>query len=280
MAPTGRPGRRHRRRSGRLDRPPPGQGGGDRRRRRRRARPGPARCPTGPRSRWSPPTSERGLYTIRHSTAHVLAQAVLDLFPGADLRHRSRRWRTASTTTSSCPAGARSRPTTSSASTPACARSSPRRQPFLRREVSVAEGLEHLRRPPLQDRDHRRHGRGPDVGHRVGHGAPLRQPARLHRPVPGPARARHRPLPRPLQAHAGGRRLLAGRRDATRCCSASTARRGRPRRSSTTTSTVLEEAAEARPPPARRRARPAVVPRRARRRPGRVAPQGRDRSAS
>jgi threonyl-tRNA synthetase len=27
--------------------------------------------------------SERGLYTIRHSTAHVLAQAVLDLYPGA-----------------------------------------------------------------------------------------------------------------------------------------------------------------------------------------------------
>src|SRR5256714_14794456 len=26
---------------------------------------------------------DRGLYTIRHSTAHVLAQAVLDLFPGA-----------------------------------------------------------------------------------------------------------------------------------------------------------------------------------------------------
>src|SRR5690554_2844687 len=29
------------------------------------------------------PDSDRGLYTIRHSTAHVLAQAVLDLFPGA-----------------------------------------------------------------------------------------------------------------------------------------------------------------------------------------------------
>jgi threonyl-tRNA synthetase len=29
------------------------------------------------------PSSDRGLYTIRHSTAHVLAQAVLDLFPGA-----------------------------------------------------------------------------------------------------------------------------------------------------------------------------------------------------
>ncbi|MFP4513734.1 MAG: threonine--tRNA ligase [Acidimicrobiales bacterium] len=29
------------------------------------------------------PETDRGLYTIRHSTAHVLAQAVLDLFPGA-----------------------------------------------------------------------------------------------------------------------------------------------------------------------------------------------------
>ncbi|MBX3313544.1 MAG: threonine--tRNA ligase [Actinobacteria bacterium] len=28
-------------------------------------------------------TSERGLYTIRHSTTHVMAQAVLELFPGA-----------------------------------------------------------------------------------------------------------------------------------------------------------------------------------------------------
>ncbi|MBK5224832.1 MAG: threonine--tRNA ligase [Acidimicrobiia bacterium] len=29
------------------------------------------------------PGTDRGLYTIRHSTAHVLAQAVLDLYPGA-----------------------------------------------------------------------------------------------------------------------------------------------------------------------------------------------------
>src|SRR3954465_10760119 len=28
-------------------------------------------------------SDDRGLFTIRHSTAHVLAQAVLDLFPGA-----------------------------------------------------------------------------------------------------------------------------------------------------------------------------------------------------
>src|SRR5256885_12690169 len=31
-------------------------------------------------------SDERGLYTIRHSTAHVLAQAVLDLYPGATFR--------------------------------------------------------------------------------------------------------------------------------------------------------------------------------------------------
>ncbi len=31
------------------------------------------------------PSSERGLHTIRHSTAHVLAQAILDLYPGTQL---------------------------------------------------------------------------------------------------------------------------------------------------------------------------------------------------
>ena len=29
--------------------------------------------------------SERGLHTLRHSTAHVMAQAILDLFPGTCL---------------------------------------------------------------------------------------------------------------------------------------------------------------------------------------------------
>ena len=29
------------------------------------------------------PASDRGLHTLRHSTAHVLAQAVLELYPGA-----------------------------------------------------------------------------------------------------------------------------------------------------------------------------------------------------
>jgi len=31
------------------------------------------------------PSSDRGLHTIRHSTAHVLAQAILDLYPGTQL---------------------------------------------------------------------------------------------------------------------------------------------------------------------------------------------------
>jgi threonyl-tRNA synthetase len=39
--------------------------------------------PDGARVSVVPDTSDRGLFTIRHSTAHVLAQAVLDLFPGA-----------------------------------------------------------------------------------------------------------------------------------------------------------------------------------------------------
>ena len=46
----------------------------------------------------------------------------------------------------------------------------------------------------------------------TGPGPHLREPAAVHRPVPRPARARHRPA-RPLQAHAGRRRLLAGRRE-------------------------------------------------------------------
>ena len=55
----------------------------------RRASTAPSATSTGPladgdRGRASSPTtSDRGLDTIRHSTAHVLAQAVLDLFPGA-----------------------------------------------------------------------------------------------------------------------------------------------------------------------------------------------------
>lgn len=39
--------------------------------------------PDGARVEIVTPDSERGLFTIRHSTAHVLAQAVLELFPGA-----------------------------------------------------------------------------------------------------------------------------------------------------------------------------------------------------
>ena len=46
-------------------------------------------------------TSEDGLVILRHSTAHVMAQAVQGLFPRPSSAS-ARRWRTASTTTSTC----------------------------------------------------------------------------------------------------------------------------------------------------------------------------------
>ena len=39
---------------------------------------------------------------MRHSAAHVMAEAVLDLLPGHEARHRPGDRRTASTTTSTC----------------------------------------------------------------------------------------------------------------------------------------------------------------------------------
>ena len=60
---------------------------------------------------------------MRHSTAHVMAEAVLDAVPGREARHRPGHRRTASTTTSSC--RGRSRRTTSPRSRSGCARASP-----------------------------------------------------------------------------------------------------------------------------------------------------------
>ena len=51
--------------------------------RRRVVRPRPAARPRRHASRSSRPTSDDGREVLRHSTAHVLAQAVTDLFPGA-----------------------------------------------------------------------------------------------------------------------------------------------------------------------------------------------------
>ena len=63
--------------------------------------------------------SERGLHTIRHSTAHVMAQAIVDLYP-ARSSQSVRRSSSASTTTSSCPTARPCPMTISSGSKPGC----------------------------------------------------------------------------------------------------------------------------------------------------------------
>ena len=165
--------------------------------------------------------SDDGRVVLRHSTAHVLAQAVLELWPGAQLRHRPGHRATASTTTSPCPAGPPSATTTSNASRPAM-REIIGRGPALR-----PPGALPRRRPgPFADQPFKREiisGVGDDAAlrrggvgrHRAGCGGgdhlPQHRPVR--RPVPWPPCAVDRPA-RPFQAAAGGRRLLARRREA------------------------------------------------------------------
>ena len=115
-------------------------------------------------------TSDRGLYTIRHSTTHVMAQAVLDLFPGAtfaigppvedgfyyDFQLPPRRRREAGHVQARGPRPHR-RPHARD----------PRRGPAVRpRRAAERQGPRGVRRPPLQAGDHRRRGRRPHVGHR------------------------------------------------------------------------------------------------------------------
>ena len=64
--------------------------------------------------------SDEGLHTLRHSTAHVLAQAVLELWPGATYAIGPPT-STASTTTSSYPVVSHSVRTTWRPSRPGCA---------------------------------------------------------------------------------------------------------------------------------------------------------------
>ena len=66
-----------------VHRPAAGQGGGGRHRRRSRGGSRPPCCPTGPRWPSLTADSDAGGEVLRHSTAHVLAQAVLRLWPGA-----------------------------------------------------------------------------------------------------------------------------------------------------------------------------------------------------
>ena len=89
-----------------------------------------------------------GLHVLRHSTAHVLAQAVCDLYPGTKYAIGPRDRATASTTTSSSRADVIRRP--GDGSTRGCAQIVEADQPFVREEVSRAEALERLARSAVQ----------------------------------------------------------------------------------------------------------------------------------
>ena len=150
-----------------------------------------------------PAASERGLHTLRHSTAHVLAQAVLGLYPGAtfaigppvaDGFYYDFELPGGATFTDADLERIAERMTEVIAAD----------QPFVRREINAGEALGGLRRAPLQAGDHRA---GERCGRRAlrrrrrscrrsrnrGRAELLRQRRRLRGPLLGPARALHRP---------------------------------------------------------------------------------------
>ena len=252
-----------------------------------------------PGRRRSPPTDEvepvamdspDGLAVLRHSTAHVMAQAVQDAVPGHPARASGRRSRTASTTTS-CPAG-RSPRKTSAAIEKKMTEIVKAAQRFSRREIGDDEARGRAGAREVQagaDRAQGRRGqRRQSHPHRAGRrgGVPgrrrradhVRQPqprrrAGLDRPLPRPAPAHH-PADPGVQADAHRRGVLA-RRPEQRAAAADLRHRlgeqGRPE--------GLPDPAggggQARSPQARRRTGPVQLSRRARLRPGRVPSQGR-----
>ena len=186
------------------------------------------------RSRSSPPrpaTATRSKL-LRHDVAHVLAESVLELYPGhegvdrpADRRRLLLRLRVPARRHGQrgrlrAHRGPDAQAHQGRRAVRALARSRrPRRssatceedQPY---KVELIEDL--VTRPGRRDRQ------------------PLPQ-RRVPRPLPRPARARHRPR-EGVQAHERRRRLLARRREPPRCSPASTAPRSRPRTSWPSTS--------------------------------------------
>ncbi len=227
--------------------------------------------------------TDEGRHVLRHSTAHVLAQAVLQLFPGAkysigpaiedgfyydfelpggrDVQRRRPRGR----------------------SRPGCARSSPPTSRSCGREMSRRGGAGAVRRPALQARDHRagrqRARPTPTDAGEVGAGGTIS----VYRNSPefvdlclGPHV--------PLDGSAG--RLQAAqvagaywRGDEKRPDAAAHLRHGMGVRQGRSTSTCTAwRRRRSATTAAGHGARPAVVPGRARRRPRRVAPEGRHRA--
>ena len=199
------------------------------------------------------------LDAMRHSTAHVMAEAVLDLFPGTQLGIG--------------PAIADGfyydfklpRPLTPddlAAIEARMAASVAADHPFVRRELSPERGPGVLRgaQPAVQGRDPRRPRRQGE-GRRDADAAASRLRARpVRRPVQGPARRVHR-QDRAVQAPRRRRRVLARRReaaDAPAHLRHGLGDAGGPR----AVPLAPRRGEEARPSPARRPARPVQLPRR------------------
>ena len=215
--------------------------------------------------------SERGRYTIRHSTAHVLAQAVLDLFPGStfaigppieDGFYYDFELPAGGTFTDDLERiEARMREIIAE------------EQPFIRDEIAEAEAklfahhpykleiLEGAANDPMS---------ATDKGLARTYENPPRFIDLCRGPhVPHTGRLGHFKLLRVAGAYWRGD-------ERSRSSSESMARRGSPRRRSRTTSGVWPR--PARPPAPGGRARSALVPGRARGRPGRLASAGGDRA--
>jgi hypothetical protein len=139
------------------------------------------------------------LYVLRHSAAHLLAEAVRRLYPGRRSRS-ARRSRTASTTTSSSPSRSTTRPSSASRRRSARACRGPLLEP---RGESPEEAKRYFAElgEDVQGRARRHRGR-PDH---------LLHAGRVHRPLPRSRTCRTR-ADQGDQADGPRRRLLARRR--------------------------------------------------------------------
>ena len=86
--------------------------------------------------------SDEGREVLRHSTSHLMAQAVFDLVPGREVRDRPRDRRRLLLRLRAARTASTSPTTTSSASRRGCARSSAEDEPFVREEYDFDRGLE------------------------------------------------------------------------------------------------------------------------------------------
>jgi threonyl-tRNA synthetase len=153
------------------------------------------------------PSSDRGLFTIRHSTAHVLAQAVLDLFPGATFGIGPP-VENGFYYDFSLPDGATFHPDDLDRIDARMREIVAAGQPFVRDEISTEQALDLFADHPFKREIITGAAEDPTSVTEAGVVRTYANPPALRRPVPRAPRPPHRTA-RPLQAHAGRRRLLA-----------------------------------------------------------------------